>query len=94
MQTTRPSRAELTNGVLNIPSSGGLSASVDGRQHPFDELTAGRRVGPKAGVAPAGREAQRPLGVVVGGLDALGRRERPQRRLDLEDLAAGRRRLR
>ena len=60
----------------------------DDRQHPFDEAAAAWAVGAVARLPPADRVAQRPLGRVVGRLDAVGFREGPEARFHAEQIPA------
>ena len=62
-------------------------AGHDG-EHALDEGASALALGAKARPAPDDRGSNRALGGVVGGLDARDADERPERRLDLEDLRA------
>ncbi len=63
-----------------------LPETHHGGEDLLDEAAAVLALGAKARLAPDDGMAQVSLGEVVGGLDALGVEERPERVLELEDL--------
>src|SRR6516165_5888925 len=65
-----------------------LTARGDYRKDILDEATSYLAVGAVAGLAPHHGVPQRPLRRVVRGLDTLNAHERPQGRLDRQDLPA------
>ncbi len=71
-----------------------LRQGVAHREHAFDEAAALGAVGAEAGVAPQDAKPKVSLGRVVRRLDGtVPSRECPQSRLDVEQIAAGGRRL-
>ena len=74
--------------ITSRPCDRQLATTV---KHPLDEPAAPLAVGPVARLPPADRVAYRPLGRIVRRLHARRRRERPEARLDRQQLADRRR---
>jgi hypothetical protein len=66
-----------------------LAQGDDRGQHSLDEATTRFALGTETSPPPQHRSAQWPLGVIVGGFDALDRDEGPQRLFQFQDILAG-----